>query len=111
MNKKKLNLALIALLIAFPVITFAWAPPTQPGQQNVDVGTIMGNVVDKVWIVFAGIALLLFIWAGVKFLTANGDASKIGEARTAALWGVVGVVIMILAFSIFSLAGNLIGGR
>ena len=59
--------------------------------------------------VFAAIAVIMFIWAGVTFLTANGAPEKIQQARTAAMWGVVGVIVMILAYSIFAIATNIIG--
>lgn len=95
--------------VALPLAVLAYTSPPEPGGGNTDIGALIGNIVGKVWQVFAGLAVILFVWAGVKFLTAGGSAEKIAEARTAALWGVVGVVVMVLAFSIFNIATSLIG--
>jgi uncharacterized membrane protein YjfL (UPF0719 family) len=110
MNKNiKIALNSITLgLIVLPVSVLAYYAPSEPGSTGTNVESIVGNVVDKVWIIFAAIAVILFVYSGVKFLTAGGAPEKVQEARQAAMWGVVGVVVMILAFSIFDIATNLI---
>ncbi len=40
------------------------------------------------------IATLVFIWGIVKYVTAGGDASKISEARTYIIWGLIGLAVM-----------------
>ena len=111
MNTKKIGLNLmVAGLTVLPFISLAATIPGEPTAGSYSVGGIVSAIIDKVWVVFAGIALILFIWAGVRFLTAGGDPEKIQEARQAALWGVVGVVVMVLAFSIFSIANNILAG-
>ena len=113
MNKTQ-KIAFVALTIAvLPVLALAQGGiPGVPAIQTNKVGDITGlisNLVNKVWMVFAALAVIMFVYAGVKFLLAAGNPEKIAEARTAALWGVIGVVVMILAFSIFNIASTLIG--
>lgn len=106
-TKIVLNLVILSLVI-LPLGISAFSVPGEPGATASDVGTVVSNIVDKVWIIFAAIAVILFVYAGVMFLTAAGSPEKIAAARQAAMWGVVGVVVMILAFSIFNIAQNLI---
>lgn len=113
MNKKKLIVLIGLLTILFtanitPVL--AWKADTQPTGGNLNVEDTMSNIIDKIWIIFAAFAVIMFIYAGIMFLTANGEASKLTTARHAVLWGVIGVIVGILAFSIVSIAGELIGG-
>lgn len=63
-----------------------------------------------VWIVFTVIAVICFVIAGVMFLTAQGDPGKLKLARDAFLWGLAGVAVGIVAFSIISLTCSALGG-
>ena len=53
-------------------------------------------------LIFGGIAVIMFVVAGGLFLSAQGDPEKIRQARSAVIWGVAGVIVGILAFSIIA---------
>jgi len=57
--------------------------------------------------VFTIIAVVCFVIAGVLFLTAQGSPEKIQAARNAFLWGVAGVVVGVLAFTIISIVKSI----
>jgi len=100
MNIKKivLSLAAVAVLIA-PVAAMA-IDYTVPQQQSLDVPGLVDKILTPVWQIFIGLAVIMIIVAGVLFLTAGGAAEKIATARQALIWGVVGIAIGVLAFSI-----------
>lgn len=104
MNKKILFLILLGILI-LPTVVFA---QLHSYGSDISLGEIVDNIVGSLWVVFAGIAVVCFLVAGVMFLTAAGDAGKLKTARDAFLWGVVGVVIGILAYSMINIVGSLI---
>jgi len=113
MNKiNKIKFALVAVsIMALPLAVFAVNNPinnASGGPGNIDIGSLINNILGKLWIVFAGIAVLMFLVAGILFMTANGAAEKIQTARSAFLWGVAGVVIGILAYSIIAIVGSII---
>jgi len=54
------------------------------------------------------IVFIAFIYAAFLFLTAGGSAEKLGLARTAFIWGVVGVVVGVLAWSMFEIVKTMI---
>lgn len=103
MNKKLITLLTSTLLAIFPIAVFA-AVPENPGPYpwiNIaDVWTLIINILKFIWPIFVGIAILMFIVAGFTFLTSNGEPGKIKTAKDAVTWGVVGVIVAILAFSI-----------
>ena len=53
-------------------------------------------------LIFGGVAVIMFVVAGVLFLSAQGEPEKLKQARAAGIWGVAGVIVGILAFSIIA---------
>ncbi|OGZ69451.1 MAG: hypothetical protein A3D44_03445 [Candidatus Staskawiczbacteria bacterium RIFCSPHIGHO2_02_FULL_42_22] len=99
---KKIAYIVSAALLTLPLVTLADidpgpAPSPNPGLAVVD---IINKVLNFIWPIFVGFAVIMFVVAGFLFLTAAGEATKVASARQAILWGIIGVVVGILAFSI-----------
>lgn len=63
------------------------------------MGTL--NVVINVVLAVVGfIAVVMIIMGGISFITSQGDSSKVTKARNTILYGVIGLVIALLAFAI-----------
>jgi hypothetical protein len=109
MNKKIYALACSVALASLPLLAFAQinanVPPALPPLTNNLWGVIVG-ILTFIWPVFIGVGMLMFLIAGFVFLTAQGDPSKIKEARQAMIWGTVGIVVGILSFSMPMIIGN-----
>lgn len=102
MQIKKIVVSLTLLsLLAVPVLAFA-----QPQGEIGSLEDFVSKIKTVVWTIFGIIALISFVIAGVLFLSAAGNPEKIAAARNAFLWGVAGVVVGILAFSIVSIIEN-----
>lgn len=97
MKKIVVSLILLTVLLA-PALAFA-----QPGVTIGSIEQLVNAIKRPLWIVFGLIALIAFVVAGILFLTASGDPDKIKTARTAFLWGIVGVVVGIVAYSIVTI--------
>lgn len=89
-----------------PSVAFAQLHAYGP---DISITSIIDTVVANSWIIFAAIAVVCFLVAGVLFLTAEGAPEKLKQARSAFLWGIAGVVIGIVAYSIILIVGNFIG--
>ncbi len=101
MNKKLSILLSSAILLASPMVILAdFNPGGTPNTVVLSVTQIVNVVLDFIWPIFAGFAVIMFIVAGFAFLTSQGDPEKVNQARQATLWGVVGVVVALVAFSI-----------
>jgi FtsH-binding integral membrane protein len=98
-NKKILFLILLSALI-LPVTVLAAVNSIQ------SLSIAIANVV---WVVFTVVALVAFVVAGIMFLTSGGDPSKLTLARSAFFWGLAGVVVGIVAFSIINITCNALG--
>lgn len=108
MNTKKIIVGLAILgTVALPMLAMAQvggAPPAISG----DITTLGQVIVNKIWIVFTIIAIVMFVIAGILFMTAQGQPEKIATARNAFLWGVVGIAVGILAYTIVTVVGSLL---
>lgn len=53
-------------------------------------------VLEKILLPIGGvIAVLMIIWAGLLYVTARGDTTKIARAHDALLWTVIGAAILL----------------
>ena len=105
---KKIVVSLLLLsALALPIT--AMAIPSQPGEGSIgSLDDLYNKIGTAAWAVFAMIALIAFIIAGILFLTAAGQPEKIAQARTAFLWGVAGIVVGVVAYSIIGIVQNLL---
>lgn len=86
-----------------PFICFAQTGGGEgPGAAS-SIQSIGVSIANAVWIIFTVVAVVSFLIAGILFLTSYGDPQKIKMAKDAALWGVAGVIVGLLAYSIITI--------
>ena len=83
---------------------FAEAPSKLPDQVNPDgAGDLTSTVVaiiNGVIGVLGLVAVVVVIIGGVNYMTSAGDAGKVKKAKDTILYGLIGLVVCILAFAI-----------
>ena len=95
---KKLAITGLVLYLLFPLVALADMFDL-PGD-NLDIMTAIQGIFGAAFTLFTATAIVSFVYAGILFLTAEGDTSIIATARKALLWGIIGVVVAILAYSL-----------
>jgi len=108
MNKKIVTVLITSAILSLPMLAFAQANPT--GVQVGGIQNLIDIVLRIIWAIFGLIAVIAFVTAGTLFLAAQGQPDKIATARTAFIWGVVGVVVGIVAFSIIQIVKTALQG-
>jgi len=89
-------------------------PPASTDGPGVDL------TIQKVFGIITGIACYLIrisialvviaiIFYGVKFLISQGDPTKVGEAKKALGWAVVGIVVIFGTYTIIKTVSNAVG--
>lgn len=114
MSKLK-NLLVGAALIALPFgaalrVPFAHATPNLTDNltsvnSSAELGseeltTTIGKLISALLSVLGVIFLLLIIWAGFTWMTAQGDPKKVDKARDILITSVVGLIILLSAYAI-----------
>jgi hypothetical protein len=97
-QKLKTALLVCALSIVVPQVAEAGnavgAFQNPLGGQN-DLIQFIRKIVDLLIQIGAVVVVIYFVYAGFKFVTANGNDKKIGEAKQAAFWCIVGGLILL----------------
>ena len=86
------------------ITTFAADFSPNPGEYTQNQGeeltgqiiTIINGIVGALGLV----AVVVIILGGVQYMTSSGDASKVKKAKDTILYGIIGLVICVLAFAI-----------
>ena len=75
---------------------------------------LKGNIVsilNAVIGVLSFVCVVVIIIGGVSYMTSSGDASKVKKAKDTILYGVIGLVICVLAFAIVNFViSNILNG-
>ena len=108
MNKKISSLiilgALVLLICPISNVSAQLYRPASP----VNLAGLAQNVETALWVIFGGIAVICFIIAAILFLTAMGNPEKLKIARDSFWWGIAGIIVGILAYSILAIITSLI---
>ncbi len=114
--KKRLRKFTVCLLYFFPAVTAAqsrlglneFKNNTNLGT-NIDLIPTVANIINTLLGFLGVLAVILVIWGGFKWMTAAGEEQKINEAKKILSGGVVGLVIILLAYAItFFVVDNLL---
>ena len=108
MNKKIISASGVIALLALPALAFA-VPAQLGGNIYGLTGTLTDIVANVLWTVAVTFVIVMFVIAGFKFMTAQGDPGKVGEARNAVIWGTAGTAVIILAWSLLAIVKNQLG--
>ena len=70
--------------------------------QSVSVDSVAKNVVNALLYIIGILAVIMIIVGGVMYTTSAGDQAKVTKAKNIIIYGLVGLVIAILAYAIVS---------
>ena len=77
---------------------------------SVTPGKAISNIIKLVLALLGVIALIIIIIGGFQWMTSGGDSSKIDASKKLMMNGIIGLVIILLAFVIQQFVVNLIFG-
>lgn len=116
---KLIGSMVVLAALAVPTTVSAADPPAAGGYKGVTItpgtvsaisspGKILKNIAGSainILLFLAGAAAVIYlIWAGIKYMSSGGDAKKAGEARTAILNAVIGIIVVVTTWTIISVA-------
>ena len=84
---------------------------TQYGSGDTLQKTIV-DIINAVVGVLALVCVIVIIIGGVHYMTSSGDAGRVKKAKDTILYGVIGLVVCVLAFAIVNFViTNIIGTK
>jgi len=66
--------------------------------ENLSVSIV--NIINAVIGVLGLVCVVVMIIGGVNYMTSSGDATKVKKAKDTILYGLIGLVVCVLAFAI-----------
>ncbi len=64
------------------------------------------DMLSWTFVVLAGIAVIVIILAGIRYMTSEGEPQKLSQARNAIIYAIVGLVLASVAFSVVSIVSG-----
>lgn len=75
---------------------------------NMSLPQFIGRLIKQILGIVGALALVFFIWGGLKYMTAAGDDKKVQEGRDMIVAAVSGLVAIFLSYTLLSLLINAI---
>lgn len=78
-----------------------------------DIPTLLGRIIKGFLSITGSIALIMFVYGGITWLTSAGNADKIKKGKDVFLWSVVGIAIIFSSYLLvdFVISGITKGGK
>ena len=70
------------------------------GQTTQKLDTSIINIINAVIGVLGLVCVVVMIIGGVNYMTSSGDAGKVKKAKDTILYGLIGLIVCVLAFAI-----------
>ncbi|KKP67125.1 MAG: hypothetical protein UR66_C0009G0104 [Candidatus Moranbacteria bacterium GW2011_GWE1_35_17] len=115
MKTKKIIYGFLASFLLSPMFVLAsWDEGfTNAGNSSLPTGTITNIVVNIMnWLLaLVGIVGIIgFVISGILYFIAAGDDSKMGTAKNAMTYSIIGVIVALMGYVIIKAADTLLGG-
>ena len=113
MNKKALKYLMIIFAAAtqfLPVFALAGNAPPQITFDRTTFGAFLDNL--KTWVAQAIfiLGILMILYAAFLYMTSAGDDTKIEKAKKTFIYGIVGIIIAMLAYGIWDAVYSFLQG-
>ena len=83
------------------ITKFAENPkPDLVGDGSDDLVINVTNIINAIIGALGIVAVIVIIIGGVNYMTSSGDAGKVKKAKDTIMYGIIGLVICVLAFAI-----------
>ncbi len=71
------------------------------GEQNdTDIYETVKNILGAVFIIVGIIAVIVIVIGGINYMMSQGDPGKVKKAKDTILYGIIGLIVSLLAFAI-----------
>ncbi|MBR6097258.1 hypothetical protein IKP94_00710 [Candidatus Saccharibacteria bacterium] len=77
---------------------------------DVALETSISNILNGVYLAVGIVAVIVIIIGGVNYTMSQGDPSKVSKAKSTILYGVIGLIVTLMAFAITQFVINAIQG-
>jgi hypothetical protein len=78
---------------------------------NATPNSLIGRVINAILGVIGSLALLMFVYGGITWMTSSGSPEKIKKGRDIIIWSVIGLAVIFFSYALVNLViFDIIGG-
>lgn len=77
---------------------------------DTDLHSSIGTILTVVYSIVGIVAVVMVILGGISYATSQGDAGKLKKGKDTILYGIIGLIIVLLAFAITNFVLSSLGG-
>jgi hypothetical protein len=88
-----------------PLKGFLAKDPTGAGA----ISNFLSRLVGLFFTLALIVALFMFLWAAVEWMTSGGEKEKVASARNKIIYSIIGIVLLATAFAIINIVGIFTG--
>jgi len=108
---KKFFYAISSTMLFFPALVLGqYSPPSGTGLPVNSVYNVVENIMQWLLAVVGIAGVIGFAIAGILYLTAAGDDTRMGQAKKAMLYSIIGVVVALAGLVALQFASTMWGG-
>lgn len=85
--------------------------PKNNGTQLTGPNSYLTSIINLLLYIAGAVAVIVIIVGGIRYITSTGDAMRIKQAKDTILYGIVGLVIALIAYAIVNTLVNQLGGQ
>lgn len=100
-----------SMLLAPVLVSAQLANPTGTGLPESSVMDIVSNIMYWLLAIVGIVGVIGFAIAGILYLTAAGDETRIGQAKSAMLYSIIGVIVALAGLVALNFAKNMLGAN
>ncbi len=105
MFKKIFLVSSLLPILASPVM----AEGQITGTNLTELGTVLNRLITFLFGIVGGIAIILIVVGGIKYIIAGGDPKATQGAKQTIQFAILGLIIVLLAVVIVNIIGNTFG--
>jgi Ca2+/Na+ antiporter len=99
MNKRAIHLIIFVSMFCIALPVFASVTITPPISAR-DFPTLIGNIARVIGTIIGGLGTIMLMVAGIMFLFSAGNAERMGKAKAALTYAIIGIAIGLAANAI-----------
>jgi len=74
--------------------------PLGTGAEKINIPTHLGNVVNAILGIVGSLALVMFIYGGIIWMTSSGNAEQVTKGKNIVIWATIGLVVIFSAYAL-----------
>ncbi len=99
------------------LFTSGWDACFPPGTADITqaapplscVSIVLQNIINSALVISGVVAVILIMYAGFQYATSNGDKEKVDAARKRITYAIIGLIVIVFAFTFMNVITQLIG--